>query len=465
MPNCVSGLKLASFVREQFMTQRPTNESHMKIVLMSYAVAVVATALACQQSNADQTTEERRSVPAARNNQTPAYAPAVLREKVPVDRAAEDKRFADAARAAWALIDRAYYPATGLASAQPNWAYPTTWDAASALAAYFSARGLGLISDEEYKQRATRALTTFKNARLYNGIAYGRNYDAKTGELVGPDQKPHPNGTGYSAIDVGRLLVVLKIIATHDADLAPAAEAVARRVDAGRALRGGYMMGEELSKKTGKPNNYQEGRIGYEQYSATGFTLWGMPAANAVNARNNAIKATVLGIPITGDRRGLDRITSEPFILHGLELGFDQQMRELAWQTLSAQAARYSSTGQMTMASEDAINRAPYYFYYYCVYCTKKPFVINVHSPGIDLSDPRWISTKAAFAWHALMPSKYTWLALDAVQPALASNGWATGVFEATKKSTETYSLNTAAVILEAALYRKTGKPLIQAAR
>lgn len=395
----------------------------------------------------------------------PEYVPAVMRQPSPVARNVEDQRFNEAARAAWALVDRSFVAATGLASAQPNWAYPTTWDVASAMAAYFSARGLGYISDADYKQRTTRALETLKKARLYNGIAYGRNYDAKTGELVGPDQKPHPNGTGYSAIDVGRLLVILAIVAKHDPELAPLARAVAERVDRNRILRDGYMVGEELSKESGKPNNYQEGRIGYEQYSANGFALWGMPASNAVQIRKNLARASVMGIPVPADKRGLDRITSEPFILQGLELGLSGDLREAAIQTLAAQAQRYTKTGIMTMASEDAVNKAPYYFYYYCVYCTKKPFVINVHSPGIDLNEPRWISTKAAFAWHVLMPSRFTWNAIEAVQTALSANGWATGVFEATRKSTETVSLNTAAVILEAALYRKTGKPLYEAAR
>ena len=388
-----------------------------------------------------------------------------MRQPVPVDRAVEDERFLSAARAAWRMIEGMYHPATGLVNAQPDWAYPTTWDVASGLAAFYAARGLGFITDAEYKKRVSTALGTLEQARLYNGIAYGRNYDAKTGELVGPDQKPHPNGTGYSAIDVGRLLAVLAIIARQDPELADAAAKVAKRVDARRIVRDGYMIGEEIDAKTRKAHNYQEGRVGYEQYSASGFALWNLRVDNALKLRNNLRKANVLGIPVPGDRRGLDRLTSEPFILHGLELGFDPEFREAAWQTLAAQAQRYSRQGKMTMVSEDAISKPPYYFYYYCVLCSNKPFVVNVHSPGVNLTEPRWISTKAAYAWHALMPSKFTWDAIEAVQPALAQKGWATGVYEGNGKSTETFSLNTAAIILEATLYRKTGKPLIAAAR
>lgn len=442
----------------------------MKLFRIAVAVASSATTMACSASKADAEQDrkaESASVSLAGGaEQVPAYAPAILREPVPVNRATESQLYDKAARAAWALINRHYYPSTGLVSASPTFPYPTTWDIASTLAAYYSARGLGLLSDAEYRKRASLLLATMKKARMYQGIAYGRNYAANTGELVGADQKPHENGTGYSAIDIGRLLVVLAVVAKQDPDLADAARAVATRIDASRALRDGYMIGTEMNKKTGEPNVYQEGRLGYEQYAASGFALWNMRPAGALDISANATKTTVLGIPITADKRGLDRLTSEPFILHGLELGWDAGVRELAWQTLSLQAARFAKTGEITMASEDAINRAPYYFYYYCVYCSGREFVINVHSPDIQLDSPRWLSTKAAFAWHALVPSKYTWQAIQAVQPAFnPQQGWASGVFEDSGKSTATYSLNTAAVILESALYRKTGKPLIAQAR
>lgn len=432
------------------------------------AVAAVAAATTLQCGAAD---DEHQIMPASASSASaaekiPSYAPAILRQPVPVARATEDQLFNEAARAAWAQVNRHYQPSTGLAYAQPTWAYPTPWDIASSLAAYYSARGLGLISDAEYKNRASRLLETMKKARLYNGVAYGRNYDATSGELVGPDQKPHPNGTGFSAMDLGRLLVVLAIVAKHDPELAEAARAVASRLDAKYIVRDGYLIGTEVNPKSRKPEEYQEGRLGYEQYAATGFAFWNMRAAGALSGRANAKKARVLGIPITADKRGLDRMTSEPFIMHGLEIGWDADMREMAWQTLSAQAARFARTGQITIVSEDAINQAPHYFYYYCVYCSGKPFVINVHTPGLNLNAPRWVSTKAAFGWHALLPNKYTWQAVEAVRPALsAQSGWASGVFEGSKKSTETFSLNTAAIILEAALYRKTGKPLMAQSR
>lgn len=390
----------------------------------------------------------------------PAYAPKILREPTGADKTAEARAFNDAAKTAWAFIDHGYSAKTGFVVANPEWPYPTVWDIASSIASYYSARGLGLITEEDYRRRVSKALETLNVARLYNGVAFGRNYDANTGELVGLDQKPSPTGTGYSSIDIGRLLIWLKILSA-DPQLAPMAKQVASRLNGNALIRNGYLLGEQITKD--QPlSKYQEGRLGYEQYAARGFELWGWKPSRALSTSMNARRVMVKGIPVMADRRGLDRLTSEPFLVHGLELGLTGGMNDMAWQTLSLQARRYEETQLMTMASEDALNDAPWYFYYYCVYCSGKAFVINVHKPGVELDAPRWISTKAAFGWHALMPSKYTWLAIASVQPASqGGRGWDTGVYEKTGKTTGVMSLNTAAVVLESALYYKTGKPML----
>ena len=393
----------------------------------------------------------------------PSFAPAPLKAAAPAT-AEVDATFDRAARAAWAFVERHASPTTGLVAAQPTWAYPTIWDIASSLAAYHSAHLLGYIERADYEARARRVLESLERARLYEGVAYGRNYDYRTGELVGHDQQPSENGTGYSAIDLGRLLVWLKIIATDVPELADLAGRVANRLDESRILRDGYMHGESLTEED-SVLEFQEGRIGYEQYAATGFALWGMDASHAVSPTRNAGSTSVLGVPITTDTRRLDRLTSEPFVLAGLELGWSEPMARMAWQTLAAQARRYEETGQITIASEDAIALPPYYFYYYCVYCSGEAFTINVHSPGTQLDEPRWVSTKAAFGWHALLPSAYTWQGVQAVQPALdPAQGWASGVYEGSGESTQTWALNNSAVILEAAAYRRIGAPFLQAA-
>ena len=157
-------------------------------------------------------------------------------------------------------------------------------------------------------------------------------------------------------------------------------------------------------------------------------------------------------------------MTSEPFVMMGLELGWkNDTWRNLALAVLAAQEARYKETGIVTMVSEDAIPVPPAYFYYYLLYHDGKPFVVTTVSGAASDSFPRWVSAKAAFGYHALAPSAYTWQALQTVKYGGSKDGWTAGVFEGTKNSTKTYNLNTAAIVLEAAAYRKRGCAFAQA--
>ena len=113
------------------------------------------------------------------------------------------------------------------------------------------------------------------------------------------------------------------------------------------------------------------------------------------------------------------------------------------------------------MVGEDALSEAPHYFYYYAVFTNNKAFGLDVQAPGVFVDRPRWVSTKAAFGWHALSPTAYTRRAVQAVQPAAGPNGWASGVYER-GGSTNVPNINTAAVVLEAALYERLGRPLLK---
>jgi hypothetical protein len=230
-------------------------------------------------------------------------------------------------------------------------------------------------------------------------------------------------------------------------------------------VKTGYLYGQ-LNGSSGKPWTFQEGRIGYEQYVARGFAEWGADVANAMDVKKNGRPKKVMGVTLLEDTRWQDRLLSEPFVLYGLELGLTGDYRELAANVLKAQQARYDSTGKITIVSEDASAIAPHYFYYYCVYCSGKPFSIDVSTPGKTLDGPRWVSTKAAFGWHALFPSDYTKKAVDYVAAARdAGKGWASGVMEGSGKSTNSWDVNTAAVLLEIAHYQlRGGKPLIETA-
>jgi hypothetical protein len=380
----------------------------------------------------------------------------------PERRLAEDSIYMDAAAAAWRFADRNYVARTGLTRPFDSYAIATMWDVASGLAAMYSAAELGLLARDEYDRRMTLALKTLETITLFEDMGFNKEYATPTGQVIGIERKPASEGFGTSATDTGRLLLWLRIIAAGDSAHRAGAERVAKRVATDKYVRDGYLNGRQISRRDGKSRSFQEGRIGYEQYAAKGFTAWGAHAEKAADVNENAEKRVISGVELVADERGADRLTSEPWILMGIESGWTPAERQIAERLVAAQEARYKATDTLTMVSEDAIDIAPDYFFYYSVLSKNGPWSIDVQRPNARVNGPRWISTKAAFAWHALLPGDYTRQVVDTVRAKAKVGGvWGSGVFD-NGRPTGTANINTAAVVLESALYRKLGKPLVQ---
>jgi hypothetical protein len=371
----------------------------------------------------------------------------------------EDDTYRGAVESAFAYLKEHRAPRTGLVQATPGWAHITLWDMGSLLGAVYGAGELGMLTAAERDAWLGELLATLGRVPLFDRAAYNRVYVAATGRMVDGKDRPSDVGSGWSSTDLGRLLIWLKVIETRSPAHAEAARAAAQRIDFKRVVRDGYLHGADI--KNGKRIEYDEGKVGYEQYAARGFALWGHVADRAIDPKTHAEPIQVMGQTLLHDKRGGDKLTSEPFILMGMELGYDPEFEALSRAMLAVQEARYRDTGTITMVSEDAIEVPPWYFYYYSVYSEGEQFAVRAHGPVKN--GPRWVSAKAAFAWHALFPSDYTWKAVQSVAPARSSSGWASGVFERSQRSTGVRNLNTAAVIIEAALYRKLGRPLLGA--
>ena len=138
----------------------------------------------------------------------------------------ERQLYLNASRAAWAFVNRNYQPSTGLARAHDTYQYVTLWDVASGLAATYSAHELGLIEDVLYTQRMQRALATLATADLFEGAAFNKSYDSRTGKMIDRRERISSKGYGWSVTDLGRLLVWLRIIAVNQPQFASQATAV-----------------------------------------------------------------------------------------------------------------------------------------------------------------------------------------------------------------------------------------------
>lgn len=370
----------------------------------------------------------------------------------------DDARWEDAARVAWAYIEAHTLNRTGLTNATSGYGYVTVWDIGSMIAALHCAHELGLVKDAEYERRMTHLLLTLRDMPLFDGVAFNKTYSVR-GTMADRRERTSTRGYGWSAIDLGRLLLWLKIVAGRPAFTQLAGE-VAGRVDAARVATNGELVGGSLDA-TGRLLLHQEGRIGYEQYAAQGYAAWGMRVDHALDVKRHAVPVTVMGQRLLTDARGDDRLTSEPFVLAGLESGWTGEMETLAKAVLAAQEERTRRTKQVTIASEDAIALAPHYFYYYCVWANDRVFQTAAQDAEAPLDGPRWISAKGAFGWDALLPSEFTHRAVAAVARARTARGWASGVYEGNGRSTGAVNVNTQAVILEAAVYRRHGKPFL----
>jgi len=422
------------------------------VIRMALAGAAIFFASTCGGGR-----DDAASMPAAAG-QTAAAAPAAsaapVATRAPLS--AKDSAFyLDMARTSLAYLTKNYQSSTGLVNATPEWANTTMWDVGGQLLGFLSARQLGLLTDAEFDSRMQKTLATLEQLKLYHGAAYAKLYSTRTGAISSEGR------AGWSATDLGRFLLALKIVAANEPKYAAQIARIAHRNDFAQIVQNGYLHGQ-LIGSDGKPWTFQEGRVGYEQYVANGFSQWGANVDSALSLHANGQPTQVLGVTVLSDKRYQDRLLSEPFILDGLELGLSGDMKTLAQGVLAAQEARYKTTGKMTAVSEDAVGQPPDYFYYFCVLCDAKPFVVET-AEGHAVASPHWVSTKAAFGWQAILPDDYTRSLIEYLAPARdPKQGWASGVYEGTHASTNTYDVNSSSVLLEIAAFELSGgRPLM----
>lgn len=358
----------------------------------------------------------------------------------------------EAAETAWRYFEKNYRPATGWFDSVKDYHFTTMWDLSSAFAAVACAEQLGLISRPRATEMLALALKTLADAPLYNGELPNREYNTATGKISAP-KETSGRGTGWSAIDIGRLLIWLKVAAAWHPELAEQTRGMVQRFRFSRLARGGEMFG--LYYGGAREYHRQEGRLGYEQYSAAGFELWGipMPVARSFN-RTRPIQ--VEGVELSADTRNLPYLTSEPFLLTAFELGdIGEPYRKLTGNLYQAQQRRWSATHELTAVSEDSLDRAPWFVYFNVSYQGKAWTCLD-HSgrptPGLC-----GFSTKAALGWASLYEDEYAGMLEESALKLASPGGYIAGSYPNGKPNTA-LNINTNAAILEAMLFRQRGR-------
>jgi len=382
----------------------------------------------------------------------------------PVPRALTDQE-RQWAQTAWSYFEGNTDATTGLVSAVQGFPSATLWDTASYLLALIAAHDLKLIDATTFDERMARALDALGRLPLYANALPNKTYDIRSLAMTDYANKPVEAGIGWSAIDLGRLLVPLKVIAWHHPKHTEAARRAIGRWNTSQLARDGQLWGTSVGDNGAPAQTLQEGRLGYEQYAARTLALMGLDVDVASDWTAYLQLVDVEGIRVPADARDPKRfgaqnyVLSEPYLLTGLEFGFTRHAGEAAWRVYRAQEERARKTGVLTAVTEDHIDQAPY-FVYNTVYSGGKAWVA-VTEKGEDVSPLRTLSVKAAFGWHALYRTPYTARLVEAVaglhEPG---KGWYAGLYEQDQRPNKALTANTNAVVLESLAYVARGPAL-----
>ncbi len=366
---------------------------------------------------------------------------------------------------AWTYFQNNYQKETGLVNSVDEYPATSMWDTASYLMALIAAQRLQFIDSKEFDEKLGKALKTLTNLTLFDGQLPNKSYNTISLQMADYKNNVTDRGIGWSAIDVGRILVPLNIIMWNYPKFMPEVKAIASQWQLSKALINGELHGAQVDPATNKTIYLQEGRLGYEEYSAKSFNLLGLDVSKSMNYKDYLTFVDIYGIDIPIDKRDPEKfkahnyVVSENYILDGLEYGWDYLSKEFAYRVFKAQEERFKDTGMVTAVSEDNIKDDPY-FVYNTVYTDGKAWN-SIGEKGEDATQFKTISTKAAIGWSILYKTPYSEKLIESVKQLYDPNkGWYSGYYEALKKTNEALSANTNAIILEALCFKKFGRLL-----
>ncbi|WP_027720167.1 DUF3131 domain-containing protein [Maridesulfovibrio zosterae] len=389
------------------------------------------------------------------------------------------------AKQAWTYFTRTVFPETGLPQGAVGSDTLTMDNVASYLAALTSANWIGLLEEVEFHARMTKIVTWLNTMQLNSLGVPNTFYNARTGQSI--NGAGQPGEDGHSALELGRLLIWMRIVRNIYPTHAAAIDRAVLRwnfrnlIDADGLLYGSYY-------REGKLRAYRQGRLGHLQYAAKGFALWGFNIAASLKADSYSLM-TINKILLPFDNRPVQERNSprpfgEPFqigavsttfpLLDGIEFNwkkpgpaadFDRWPQDLKSEQFAAsiyevQKSRYTVDGILTARADHNLDRPPY-FVIDSVLALGEPFA-TIDKSGRPQIEQACVSTGASFLLWAMFDQDYTDMLMDSVVTMYDSyGGWYAGFYESSGTINKAISLNDNAVILESLAFMLSG-PLFQ---
>lgn len=376
------------------------------------------------------------------------------------------------AKTAWRYFANNTNATTGLVNLLDRYPVATVWSMGDYLAALTTARELRLIDKIEFDQRLSRFLETLAKLELSRGKLPNRFYDVKSGIML--DAASQPGETGWSAVDIGRLMVWLKIIGEYYPEYQEYLDKVILRwqfcqvIDDCGTLYRGLHNGQTWTVQ-------QEGRLGYEGYAGAGYALWGFNADSARSMHADQY-IQVDGIKLLYDARDprttnlANPITTPPYLLFGMEFGWREDaipgryaashrkvLRQQAEAVYRVQEQRWQRSKIYTARGEHALSSPPYQVLD-TLFANGQPWN-TITETGQWYPQLALVSTRVVFGMWALWDTSYT-EALMKITEALfdKDRGWYEGRYEASGAYERIVSSTTNAMVLESLLYKSRGR-------
>lgn len=380
------------------------------------------------------------------------------------------------ARIAWKYFENNYQEETGLVNAVNNYPSTTMWDTASYLGGLVTARELCIIDKHEFDRRMVAILATFNRMEFFRGELPNKVYNTLTAAKV--DYTNKDGEIGYSALDLGRLLIWLRIIKERFPEHGNAIDNFILRWNFCNMIDDcGTMYGAALDKDK-KVKYLQEGRLGYEEYAAKGFQLWGFNTRRASLAEPYST-INLFGVDVPYDSRDPRRlgahnyVVCESYVLDAIELNWDDPndrstddfthtvpwIAEFAQRIYAVQEARYRNTGIITARTEHQLAGPPY-FVYDTIYTDGYGWN-TITEDGKYVPEHAAIALKGALGLWAVWDTPYTDLLFDTISGLYdPEKGFYEGKYEKTGDKIATFTANNNGIMMEGLLYKVQGKLL-----
>jgi hypothetical protein len=267
-------------------------------------------------------------------------------------------------------------------------------------------------------------------------------------------------------MDIGRFFGAVSRIRKFYPQHTELINQVVSRWDVNKVLSDATLHGIGFNFKDKGATIVQEGKLGYEEYASKGYLLNDFDATESYKYTDFLKFQEIYNIEIATDTREVKHhpaynyVLSEPYILDGIEYGWDINSKELAYRIYKVQKKRSKKIGIPVAVSEGHIDSEPY-FVYNSIYTNGDEWVCLAEN-GDDAEAFKSFSTKAAYAWATLYQDEYSDILIDNLEGLYDNNkGWFSGKYDIDGSINKTLTANTNGVILECINYKMKG-PLLR---